>query len=308
MVNQIYFFAPGCSNVSCDDTSLFEGAVTAAKQAQVAILFMGISVALESEGNDRVNITLPGYQEDLIQTIQFTSTPVIVVLINGAAVSSVIVQSTVPASLEAFYPGMEAGHAILDVILGNVNPGARLPYTVYESISQILPITNYSMSDGNGRTYRYFTGQSLYPFGYGRSYTTFSYSNLIITPNSIAPCSNIQISVTVTNTGSVYGTEVIQVYLQNTNANYELPQIQLGGFERVGLNPNQSTTVNFTIVPQQMAAVDTENYTYVIAPVAVFNVFVGGGQPNQIARVTTSNILSSSFTITGSTTVPLSQC
>ncbi|MDH4179122.1 MAG: glycoside hydrolase family 3 C-terminal domain-containing protein, partial [Armatimonadota bacterium] len=181
-------YAKGCELNSSLEGGL-EEAVAAAREADVAVVVLGLSVALESEenqaweseiGDDRADLDLPGSQEEMLKAVHATGTPVVAVLLTGSALSVNWADEHIPAILNAWYPGEEGGHAVADVLLGRYNPAGRLPVTFYKSVEQLPEFTNYSMVS---RTYRYFTGEPLYPFGYGLSYTRFRYSNLSITPS-----------------------------------------------------------------------------------------------------------------------------
>jgi len=160
------------------------------------------------------------------------------VLLNGSALAVNWAKAHVPAIVELWYPGQAGGTALADVLFGDHNPGGRLPVTLYKSVDQLPPFDDYSMK---GRTYRYFEGEPLYPFGYGLSYTTFAYSNLEV-PAEAHVGTPIKISVNVENTGKRAGDEVVQLYTKHPGVVRELQ-----GFERVSLNPGERRTVDFTV-------------------------------------------------------------
>ncbi|HEY64371.1 MAG TPA: glycoside hydrolase family 3 protein [Caldilineae bacterium] len=303
------YYAKGCEVVG-DDKSGFAEAVEAAKKADVAILCLGLSQAVEGEEGqreglpegqvsqgDRTDITLPGVQEDLLKVVYETGTPVVLVLINGSAVAVNWADEHIPAIVEAWYPGEEGGTAIADVLFGDYNPAGRLPVTFYKSVDQLPPFEDYNMA---GRTYRYMTEEPLYPFGFGLSYTRFEYSNLRIEPQTIRPGENVRVSVDVTNVGDRAGDEVVQLYVSDVEASVPVPIRHLEGFTRVHLAPGETKTVSFTLTPPQMSVIDDENRR-VIEP-GEFRVSIGGRQPDVKTRDGESNVLTGSFTVAGEVT------
>jgi beta-glucosidase len=273
-------------------------AVKAARESEVSVLVLGISARLEGEemnvplegfrGGDRTDISLPKSQEALLKAVVATGKPVVVVLLSGSALAVNWANDNVPAMLAAWYPGGEGGTAIADVLFGDYNPGGRLPLTFYKSVDQLPPFTDYGMQ---GRTYRYFKGEPLYPFGYGLSYTRFAYSNLFIRPDVTRVSNSVTVSVDVTNAGERAGDEVVQLYLTDSEASAPVPIRTLVGFERVSLRPRETHSVVFTITPRQMSLID-DNGKRVIEP-GQFSISVGGGQPGA------SSVLNGGFTIRG---------
>lgn len=262
------------SGVQTRDTSGFAEAVEIASRADVAIVFVGLSQAVEGEENqeegveegekssgDRVKIDLPGVQEDLLKAIHATGTPLIVVLMNGSAVAINWANDHAAAILEAWYPGQAGGTAIAEALFGTYNPGGRLPVTFYKSLEQLPPFRDYAMT---GRTYRYFTDEPLYPFGYGLSYTQFAYSDLQITPDAINANGAVTVRFTVTNTGQRAGDEVVQLYTRDPEASIARPRQELKGFARVPLAPGEAKTVSFTLQPSQFSFY--ENGAHVLEP------------------------------------------
>lgn len=195
-------------------------AVKAAKEADVAVLFLGISGSIEWEEYDRSKgypcqggevsptLGLPGCQLSLLQAVHQTGTPTVLVLINGGPVSIPWSKAHIPAILEAFYPGNLGGYAVTDALFGDYNPGGKLPFTLYTNEEALPPLTDYRMSRKPGRTYRYYQGKEvLFPFGFGLSYTKFHFTDLKISPSNISPCDSVKVSVSVTNVGNVVGDE-----------------------------------------------------------------------------------------------------
>jgi beta-glucosidase len=264
-------------------TGLVEKAVSAAKEADVVVLVLGLSQRLEGEempikiegfsGGDRTNLNLPAVQEQLLDAVAATGKPVIVVLTSGGAMSVNKAQEKAAAILLAGYGGQQGGNAVADVIFGDYNPAGRLPVTYYKSIDQIPAFENYDMT---GKTYRFFRQEPLYPFGYGLSYTTFSYSNLVLPEKTIAG-SKTSVKVTVTNTGQIEGDEVVQLYLTDEKASTTRPIRQLEGFTRINLKPGESKVVEFNLEPRQFSIINNKNKR-VIEP-GYFTIAVGGKQP-----------------------------
>lgn len=280
-------------------------AISAARQADVALLFLGLSPRLEGEempvqvqgfsGGDRLTIDLPKVQEDLMQAVVATGTPTVLVLLNGSAVAVNWADANIPAILEAWYPGQAAGAAIADVLFGDYNPAGRLPVTFYRSIEQLPPFEDYSMKE---RTYKYFTGDPLYPFGHGLSYTTFAYKKLVV-PGSVKAGDPVKLSITVSNTGKRAGEEVVQVYITDRQASAPVPIRKLAGFRRVHLKAGQSRKISFTIDPRELSLI-TDDTRRIIEP-GIFDVSVGGKQPGfkGNADAVTTRVLSGQFTVTG---------
>jgi beta-glucosidase len=243
---------------------LVDEAVKAVKAADASVLVLGISAGLEGEemtvkvegfrGGDRTDLSLPKPQEALLKAVVATGKPVVVVLLSGSALAVNWANDHAPAILQAWYPGGEGGTAIADVLFGDYNPAGRLPVTFYKSVDQLPPFTDYSMQ---GRTYRYFKGEPLYPFGYGLSYTRFAYSNLRV--KSVKVGEPVKVVVDVTNAGEREGDEVVQLYLSDVAASAPVPIRTLVGFERISLRPREKRTVTFTITPRQMSLIDNND-------------------------------------------------
>ena len=282
--------------------ALRDQAVAAAKNADVIIACVGLSPNLEGEempvhlegfsGGDRTSINLPAVQEDLLKAVAATGKPLIVVLQNGSALAVNWAQQHAAAILEAWYPGEEGGTAIAETLAGDNNPAGRLPLTFYASDGQLPPFDSYAM---RGRTYRYFDGKPLYPFGYGLSYATFSYSQLRL-PRTLPAGDSIPVAVTVTNTGSVAGDEVIEVYLTQPRG-FETPRRVLADFFRLHLQAGQSSEAHLNLSPRAISQVD-EQGNRVILP-GEYTIFVGGAQPGDSASSQTGT-----FTITGTKDLP----
>ena len=283
------------------DEELKTEALEIAKKADVVIMCMGITPRLEGEemrvnidgfkGGDRTSLDLPAVQEELIKAIHTLGKPVILVLLNGSAFSINWEKENIPAILESWYGGQAAGLAIADVLFGDYNPGGRLPVTFYKSVNDLPSFDDYSMKN---RTYRYFTGEPLFPFGYGLSYTTFSYKNLKV-KNMANTGDSVKVTVSVKNTGRREGDEVVQLYLTDLTADVPIAIHALKGFERVHLKPGELKTVVMTIPPDAFSVIDNNNKR-VIRP-GKFQVFVGGRQPDPKALKGESGILKSIITL-----------
>lgn len=264
-------------------TTMLADAIEAAKEADAVILVLGLSQRLEGEemsikidgflGGDRTNLNLPSTQEKLLDAVAATGKPVIVILMNGGALSVNNAQEKAAAILLAGYPGQQGGNAVADVLFGDYNPAGRLPVTYYKSIDQIPAFENYDM---NGKTYRFFSQEPLYPFGYGLSYTSFTYSSLKFPQRAVAG-EKVKVSVTVKNSGSRDGEEVVQLYLTDVKASTPRPIRQLEGFTRIFLKKGESKTVDFVIEPRQFSIINDKKVR-VIEP-GYFAITVGGKQP-----------------------------
>jgi beta-glucosidase len=273
-----------------DAAAMRNQAVEIARKADVVVAFVGLSPSLEGEempvqlegfhGGDRTSIALPQLQLDLLHAIAETGKPIIVVMMNGSALAAPWAQEHAASILEAWYPGEEGGNAIAATLAGDANPAGRLPVTFYADVNQLPPFDDYSM---RGRTYRYFTGQPMYSFGSGLSYTTFAYSGLTLSAKQIKPGDALTVEADVTNTGRRAGDEVVELYLTPPKAE-GLPLRELRSFKRVHLSPGETTHAVFTIDAEHLSQVDnTGAHTY---PHGNYSVFLGGGQPGQAQGVT----------------------
>jgi beta-glucosidase len=258
-------------------------ALEIAKQADVVVAVVGITPELESEerdtnapgffGGDRVDLELPQPQQKLLQAVAAAGKPLIVVLTSGSALAVNWAQEHASAILESWYPGEEGGTAVADVLWGEYNPAGRLPVTFYASVAQLPPFTDYSM---NGRTYRYFRGTPLYPFGFGLSYTSFAYSNARVDRTQAAANEPVTVSVDVQNTGSAAGDEVVECYVTHPGA-AGAPLRALAGFERVHLDRGQKKTVSVILHERELSIVDPAGTRRVVA--GPTDIWIGGGQP-----------------------------
>jgi beta-glucosidase len=259
-------------------------AIEAAKAADVVIAVLGITSELEGEemqvsepgfeGGDRTSLDLPKPEEDLLEALVATGKPVVLVLTNGSALGVNWAKEHVNAIVDAWYPGEEGGTAVAETLSGRNNPAGRLPVTFYTGVDQLPPFESYAMK---GRTYRYFDGKPLYPFGYGLSYTTFSYSDLALPTSAISAGQPLVAEVTVTNTGKLAGDEVAQLYLSFPDVG-GAPIRALRAFQRLHLDPGQSQKVRFDLRPRDLSMVSDAGEP--VIPEGKYSVSVGGGQPN----------------------------
>ncbi|KAK6170253.1 hypothetical protein SNE40_018689 [Patella caerulea] len=288
--------ADGCKDTECKEYDK-NSVLSAIKSVDVTIICLGTGQVIETENVDRRDIYLPGKQQQLLQdVIQYSSGPVILLVFTGGPIDISIADksSKVAAIFQCFFPAQATGTALYKVLTlesAKANPAARLPYTWYSNMSQVPDMTDYTMTE---KTYRYFTGKPLYPFGYGLSYSSFVYSNLVIDPSTIEAGQNVTASFTIVNNGKYDGDEVCQVYISWLNATVETPRYQLVGFKRVPLILNEPIHIVLPIKSDQMA-VWIDNKGFVVEP-GVIKVYVGGQSPQQQTRIT-SNQLVSQFTI-----------
>jgi beta-glucosidase len=309
--------AKGCDIIGhiieeADSPHSYDHAITIAQQADVVIFVGGLSQHFEgeegqreglSEGlrsqGDREDIALPKGQVNMLKALHATGTPVVLVLLNGSAVAVNWADAHLPAVVEAWYPGEQGGSALADVLFGDYNPAGRLPVTFYKSVDDLPPFEDYRMQ---GRTYRYFCGQPLYAFGHGLSYTTFKYSNLELSAQSITPDRNLKVSVDVQNTGNRAGDEVVQLYVSDLAASAPGPRRQLQGFTRIHLAPDEQRTVTFVLTPRQLSLVNGQGQR-IIEP-GGFRVAVGGRQPTQEDLIASeSEICIAEFEVMGKTEI-----
>ncbi len=272
-------YSIGCA-VNSSDTSGFSAARALASSADVVVFVGGLDPDQEGEGHDRVggSIALPGQQQNLINALAAVNPRIVVVLFSGGICGIDKCIANIKGLIYAFYPGEQAGTALAEVLLGDVNPSGKLPVTMPVNDAQ-LPAWNDDFTDGDqGGGYRWFDASTLtpqFPFGFGLSYTTFSYSNLSITPTSVAPGEPVYVSVDISNTGAVAGDEIAELYLSHTDPQVDLPLKQLKGFQRVTLLPGQTSTVTFTLSADEFLYYDDAVNRFDIFP-GVYRAQVGG--------------------------------
>ncbi len=259
------------NDVSPDD---YQATLAAAKTADVIIYVGGLdSVQLESEASpyespgfahgDRTAIELPAVQEKLLQDLQATGKPVVFVNCSGSAIAMPWEAATLPAILQAWYPGVQGGAAVADVLFGNYNPAGRLPVTFYEKTADLPDFSDYSMAN---RTYRYFTGKPVFPFGHGLSYTTFEYKPVILPLATVTAKDTVHLTVPVTNKGDRDGDEVVQVYAHHKDSAVPQPIRSLVAFKRVAIPKGSTLNVDFDIPVERFHYWSVEKKAYVIEP------------------------------------------
>jgi beta-glucosidase len=264
---------------------------------------VGITSALEGEemtvnvpgfvGGDRTSLDVPADEEAVLKAVKATGTPLAVVLMNGSALAVNWAAANADAILDAWYPGQAGGTAIGETLSGANNPAGRLPVTFYTGVGQLPPFKDYAMA---GRTYRYFAGKPLYPFGHGLSYTSFAYGKPILSSATVKAGATLGVDVEIRNSGQAAGDEVAQLYLSFPQAP-GMPIRALRGFTRVHLAAGASTKVHFELDPRGLSSV-TAAGKRVVAPGA-YMLSIGGGQPASGAVT-----VAAGFRVTGSLALP----
>ncbi|WP_232495720.1 glycoside hydrolase family 3 C-terminal domain-containing protein [Novosphingobium kaempferiae] len=262
-------------------------ALAAARNADLVVFAAGLNARLEGEemrvnapgfaGGDRTSLDLPAPQETLLEQLHATGKPVVLVLMNGSAMSVNWAQANLPAIVEAWYPGGVGGRAVADMIAGDFSPAGRLPVTFYSSADQLPAFGDYAMK---GRTYRYFGGKPLYPFGYGLSYTSFAYAPPVAAKSVVAG-KPLEVSTRITNSGKRASDEVAQLYVRHVGAGTggtPAPRHALQGFSRIHLEPGESREVRFTLEARALSSVDDKGARSVLP--GEVEIWVGGGQPD----------------------------
>jgi beta-glucosidase len=261
-------------------------AIEIAKKSDIVIMCMGISPRLEGEeldvkvpgfyGGDRLTLDLPQTQQNLIKKIAQLGKPIVLVLLNGSALSINWESENLTAIIDAWYGGQAAGDAIADVLFGDYNPSGKLPVTFYKSVDQLPDFKNYDMK---GRTYRYFEGEVLYPFGYGLSYTTFEFSNLRLDQKKISNNGSAKFYIDIKNTGKRSGAEVVQLYVKGKGIKENDAVKTLKGFEKIFLKSGEIRTVMFDITPEILSkyvegkgfVVEKRNYSLLVGSSSSYN-------------------------------------
>jgi len=277
------YYIKGC-NLKEKSKQDFDEAIEIVQKVKIVIMVLGISPRIENEegvfatlsdaNGDRLDLNLPDAQEDLLKKIHAIGKSIILLLMSGSALSINFAKENIPVIIQSWYPGEEGGKAIADVIFGDFNPAGRLPITFYKSIDQLPKFEDYSMQN---RTYKYFKGDPLFPFGFGLSFTKFKYSNLKITPKKVRTDENLIVSVDIENIGNRFGDEVIQLYVSNLSKASKSPIRELQGFKRIQLNKREKRTISFTITPHQFSRVNKDGKR-LIEP-GTFSLSIGGCQP-----------------------------
>lgn len=262
------------------------------KDVDVIIAVLGYTADLEGEegqnefGGDRGFYGLPGHQQHLLEVLHKTGRPVVLVAAAGSPIDLNWADKNVDAVVMAWYPGEEGGNAVADVLFGDCNPSGRLPITFVKSYDQIPEFTDYRMT---GRTYRFMKEKPLYQFGYGLSYTKFSYGNLKLSKRKIGVSESVAVTAEVKNVGKLAGDEVVQLYVSDIKASVPVPIRHLEGFKRIHLKPGCKAKVSFTIKPSQLAAYKDDGTPFVEP--GSFRISVGGGQPGYPASKCVETVL-----------------
>lgn len=292
---QRVLYAPGC-RIKDDSKEGFDLALSCAEQADTIVMVLGGSSARDfgegtidlrtgasqvtehswsdmdcGEGIDRMNLQLSGVQLELFQEIHKLGKPIVVVYINGRPIAEPWIDEHAHAILEAWYPGQEGGHAIADILFGDVNPSGRLTISIPKHVGQ-LPVYYYGKRS-RGKRYLEDDSKPLYPFGYGLSYTKFSYSDLKVEPEIISADEHATVSLNVTNSGDREGSEVVQLYISDAVSQYTRPAKELKGFHKMNLKPGETRTVEFTVGAEELQYIG-KDYNYVVEP-GLFRVMVG---------------------------------
>lgn len=243
-------YAPGCSITGSKIDSLFEAAVKSASHADVALVFIGDNGLLSNEGRDRFDIALPEVQDELIKAVLAANPRTALVINSNCPVALSEESAKAPAILCSLFAGEQQGNAIADAVFGDYNPGGKLCSTWYRSVNQLPNFHDYDIK--HGRTYMYFHGEPLYPFGYGLSYSSFAYKDLGLGAGRLAPGKTIHVTANVTNSGHVAGDEVVQLYIK-APGKVQRPNLQLADFRRVSLRPGETQTVTLSLPHDHVA-------------------------------------------------------
>ena len=264
-----------------------ESALDAAKNSDAIVFVGGLTAQVEGEempvpmpgfsGGDRTDLSLPLAQRDLLTQLYATGKPVVLVLMNGSALAVNEDDLRATAIVEAWYAGGQGGDAVAAMLAGDFSPAGRLPVTFYRSLAQLPPFNDYSMAN---RTYRYYKGEVLYPFGYGLSYSQFTYGDLKISPAHWDASGRVNVSVNVTNKGDMDADEVVQLYISRKDIPGS-PIRTLAGFQRIHIRKGASQQVSFALDAQHLSSVDDAGKRALVAGNVAL--WVGGGQPGQRA-------------------------
>ncbi|MFI5098541.1 MAG: glycoside hydrolase family 3 C-terminal domain-containing protein [Candidatus Acidiferrales bacterium] len=280
----------------------------AAHASDLVVMVLGLSARIEGEemkvkadgfsGGDRTSLDLPAPQQQLLERVYAVGKPVVLVLTNGSALSVNWANEHVRAILEAWYPGESGGTAVAETLAGDFSPAGRLPVTFYKSAGQLPPFEDYSMAN---RTYRYFSGDPLFPFGYGLSYTAFQYSHPLVSRESISADAFVTVSADVTNRGAMDGDEVVQLYLTHEGvAGAALKELH--GFQRIHLARGQTRTVTFKITDRDLSVVEPDGQRRIVN--GAVKLWIGGSQPPVAAKQLANGGVSAQFRITSEKTLP----
>jgi len=267
-----------------DSATTIAEAAKFAHDCDVAILCVGADRTVEQEGHDRKTLGLTGHQEELVKAVLAANPKTVVVEMSAGPLTVPWIAKNVSAILQDWWGGEEAGHALADVLFGDVNPAGRLPQTVYASEAQVPPISEYDIT--KGFTYMYVNGEPLFPFGHGLSYTTFKYGKLKLSADKIKAVkadSEVSLSVNVKNTGKLAGDEVAQLYVHQEKSSVKRPVKELRGFQRITLQPGETKTVVFNLPAAKLAFWDETKHGFLVEP-GLFDVMVGASSADIRAK------------------------
>jgi beta-glucosidase len=256
-----------------ENTAMITEAVKLAKRSDVTIVVAGISPRLEGEemrvrmegfeGGDRTRLALPESMQTLIKSLHATGKPIILVLTSGSALAVNWANDNIPAILQAWYPGQQGGNAVADVIFGNYNPSGRLPITFYRSVEDLPPFEDYDME---GRTYKYFRGEALYPFGHGLSFTDFTYDEIKLSNSEVSESDSITVLVTLTNKGEYNGDEVVQIYVRDVESSSPQPIKTLKGFKKVYIRAGEKKTIDIPLAIKDLGFYNESAAAFFVEP------------------------------------------
>jgi beta-glucosidase len=268
-----------------DSANPFDWSVSAAAEADVTVAFMGLAPLLEGEegdallsskGGDRDKIEIPVQQVEYIKKLVIAGARIVLVLFSGSPIALGELENMVEGIIHVWYPGMEGGKAIADVLFGNATPSGKLPLTFPASTSQLPDFDDYSMDN---RTYRYSTALPLYPFGFGLSYAKFEYSHLSLKKSALKAGESLDVTFDITNQSDITAEEVAQIYLTDVKATVKVPIHKLIGFKRVSLAPKERKTITFTVTPEMMMLVNDDGDS--VLETGDFILRVGGSSPSK---------------------------
>jgi beta-glucosidase len=258
--------------ISSEEKNTISQAVKVAKKCDIVILVLGENGEVDAEGRDVNDLNLSGAQNELAKAIIGTGKPVIAILINGRPLTVRYIAENANSIIESWYLGQSAGYALADIIFGEVNPGGKLTVTIPSSVGE-LPCYYNKKPSGNNSVYVFSDNKPLFPFGFGLSYTTFEYKNIKVWPEKITIKEKATVSVDVTNTGSMKGDEIVQLYIHDLISSVTRPIKELKGFQRISLAPGESKTVEFDITPEKLSFYN-ESMQWDLEP-GLFDIMIG---------------------------------
>jgi len=273
-------YAAGCGITGSGGDGI-ASAAAAAHDADAAVVFVGTDRSVEQEDRDRKSLGLPGSQEALVEAVCAANPRTVVVQMSAGPLTVPWLAKNARAMLQAWWPGEEGGRAIAEVLFGDVNPGGRLPHTVYASESQVPPRDEYDIS--KGFTYMYVKGAPLYPFGYGLSYTHFTYSNLQASPRENPANGKVTVSIEIENAGNRAGDEVAQLYIHDPASKEARPAERLRGFQRTSLQPGEKKTVSMEVPIEKLAYWDDKAHAFLVRP-GEYDILVGASSADIRAK------------------------